>query len=129
MPTGVYVTGKYILLLNPDMRVFPDTFGGMISFMDSNKEVGVGSCRLVSETGENVPHIRKFPNILDQLAIVLKIPHLYPEVLDTYLEKDFDYEKQSEVDSVRGAFFMIRREVLDAIGRLDQRYFIWFYCG
>ncbi len=124
--------GRYVLLLNPDMRVFPDTLEEMVSFMDANEKAGVASCRLVDEAGENIPHVRRFPTLLDQLAIVLKIPHVYPEVLDKYLMKDFDYDKESEVDSVRGAFFMIRREVLDAIGRLDSRYFVWFeevdYC-
>jgi len=124
--------GKYILLLNPDMRVFPDSLEKMFQFMERRTDAGIASCRLVKENGENIPHVRKFPTLLDQLAIVLKLPHIYPEVLNKYLMSDFDYNKEAEVDSVRGSFFMIRRKVLDAIGRLDQRYFIWFeevdYC-
>ncbi|MDA3840517.1 MAG: glycosyltransferase family 2 protein [Patescibacteria group bacterium] len=124
--------GKYVLLLNPDMQVFPDTFQKMFEFMERRTDVGVASCRLIDAQGKNIPHVRKFPTLLDQLAIVLKIPHVYPEVLDKYLMKDFDYNKESEVDSVRGSFFMIRKEVIDAIGKLDERYFIWFeevdYC-
>ncbi len=124
--------GKYILLLNPDMQIFPDTLQNMFDFMERRTDAGVGSCKLVNEKGENIPHVRKFPKLLDQLAIVLKLPHVFPEVVDNYLMRDFDYDKEAEVDSVRGAFFMIRREVIDAIGRLDERYFVWFeevdYC-
>jgi len=69
---------------------------------------------------------------MDQLAIVLKVPHVFPSVLDRYLCKGFDYSRDGQVDSVRGAFFMIRREVIDRIGGLDERYFVWFeevdYC-
>lgn len=124
--------GRYVLLLNPDMRVPSGTLSGMAGWMDKHPEAGVAGCRLVNEKGENVPHVRRLPTVWDQLAIVLKLPHLFPGVLDKYLYKDFDYGREAEVDSIRGSFFMIRRELLDKIGGLDERYFIWFeevdYC-
>jgi len=39
---------------------------------------------------------------------------------------DFDYAKEARVDSIRGSFFMIRRELMDKIGMLDEGFFIWF---
>ena len=120
--------GRYVLLLNPDMRVFPGTLEDMVKFMDepANSKVGVAGCYLVSEAGETVPHVRRFPTIKDQLAILLKLPHLFPRVLDSYMMTDFDYSKEAWVDSIRGSFFMIRRELMDKIGMLDERFFIWF---
>ncbi|MDO8505394.1 MAG: glycosyltransferase family 2 protein [bacterium] len=120
--------GRYVLLLNPDMRVFPGTLDGMVQFMDEprNEKVGVAGCHLVSAASETVPHVRRFPAIKDQLAIMLKVPHLFPRVLDRYMMADFDYTKEARVDSIRGSFFMIRRKVLDTIGLLDEGFFIWF---
>ncbi len=120
--------GRYVLLLNPDMRVFPGTLDGMVKFMDEprNEKAGVAGCHLVSAAGETVPHVRRFPILKDQLAIMLKVPHLFPRVLDRYMMADFDYTKEARVDSIRGSFFMIRREVLDKIGLLDEGFFIWF---
>lgn len=118
--------GRYILLLNPDMRVLPGTLEGMVKWMDAHSEAGVAGCHLVKENRETVPHIRRFPTVWDQLAIVLKSPHIFPSVLNKYLCKDFDYIKEQEVDSIRGSFFMIKREVIEKIGALDERYFIWF---
>lgn len=124
--------GRYVLLYNPDMKCFVDTFEKMIKWMDQHSEVGVGGCRLVKEDGSDFQHIRRYPKLSDQLAIVLKLPHIFPKILNKYLQVDFDYEKQAEVDSIRGSFFMIRREVINKIGGLDERYFIWFeevdYC-
>ncbi len=124
--------GRFILLLNPDMRLFPETLKNMISFLDSRPEVGVAGCRLLDEKGEVVPHVRRFPRLSDQLAIVLKIPHFLPWVLNGYLQKNFDYSREAEVDSIRGSFFMIRKKTLEDLGKLDERYFIWFeevdYC-
>ncbi|MBN2853979.1 hypothetical protein JXK06_00375, partial [Patescibacteria group bacterium] len=69
--------------------------------------------------------------LFDQLMIVLKVPHLMPSVLDSYLLPNFDYEKATKVDSIRGAFFLINKESYKKISAqdrplLDERYFIWF---
>lgn len=124
--------GRYVLLLNPDMRVGKDTLNDMVRWMDMHKEAGVAGCRLVDESGNVVPHVRRFPRFLDQAAIVLKVPHILPFVLNKYMMKSFDYDRTSVVDSIRGSFFMIRDEVIEKLGGLDERYFIWFeevdYC-
>ncbi len=126
--------GRYVLLLNPDMRVLPNTLPDMVKFMDDHKEAGVAGCHLIDINNKTVPHVRKFPTILDQGSIVLKLPHIFSTILDKYLMKDFNYNgvEPVAVDSIRGSFFMIRREVIEKIGGLDERYFIWFeevdYC-
>ena len=124
--------GRYILLLNPDMRVFDDTLSRMISWLDRHGQAWVAGCRLIDESARVIRQVRRFPKLTDQLAIILKIPHLFPAVLNKYLNHDFDYAKSAQVDSIRGGFFMIRREALEKIGLLDEQYFLWFeevdYC-
>ena len=125
-------SGRYILLLNPDMRVFDDTLSNMISWMNHHESAAVAGCKLVSENSEIVKHVRRFPGLFDQLAIIFKIPHLIPGILNKYLRNDFDYNKSARADSIRGGFFMIRTEVIKKVGLLDERFFLWFeevdYC-
>lgn len=125
-------SGRYILLLNPDMRVFDDTLSNMVSWLNLHKQVWVAGCRLVDESAGTIKQVRRYPALLDQLIIVLKIPHLFPAVLNKYLRNDFYYSKSGPVDSIRGSFFMIRKEAIRQIGSLDERYFLWFeevdYC-
>lgn len=118
--------GDYILLLNPDMRVNNNTLSGMIAWMRKHDDVGVATCKLLKADGTIIPHVRRYPTVWDQSAIVLKIAHLFPKLLDKYLWRDFDYSKEAEVDSVRGSFFMMPCEVVQKLGGLDERYFIWF---
>lgn len=124
--------GRYVLLLNPDMRLFDDTLSRMVSWADSHDKAWVIGCRLIDESARIIKQVRRFPALVDQLAIILKIPHIFPAVLNRYLMNDFDYSKSASVDSIRGGFFMIRREAINKVGLLDERYFLWFeevdYC-
>ncbi|HKK53922.1 MAG TPA: glycosyltransferase family 2 protein [Patescibacteria group bacterium] len=117
--------GKYILLLNPDMKLERGTLNNFIIWLKNNPQADIASCKLVDEKGNIVRHVRRFPRFCDQLAIVLKLPHLLSRVLNKYLRKDFDYNQSSKVDSVRGAFFAIKKDSFKN-NLLDERYFLWF---
>jgi len=119
---------EFILLLNPDMRVLPGTLEGMVKFMRDkrNARVGVAGCHLVDEREQTVPHVRRFPRLLDQLATLTKFGRVAPRLLDRYLITNFDYSHEARVDSIRGSFFCIRRKLIEQIGPLDERFFIWF---
>ena len=124
--------GEYVLLLNPDMRVFPETLINIYLWMKDNEQAWVVGCRLIDENGDIVKHVRRFPRFSDQILIALKLPHFMPGVLNNYLRNDFDYDKEACVDAVRGGFFMIKRAAIEKIGLLDERFFVWFeevdYC-
>lgn len=122
-------SGEFLLFLNPDMRVSTGSLDKMVEWMRSHQDVGLASCKLVDEKGDLNADAqpRRFPGLFDQLAIILKLPHLFPQILDRYMFKGFDADKEQEVDSVRGSFMIIRREVLEKLGfAFDHRYFIWF---
>lgn len=122
-------TGEFILFLNPDMRVMPGSLEKMVQYMREHTDVGIASCRLTDENGATNADAkpRRFPRLLDQLAVTLKIAKIFPGLLNSYLYNDFDPSKEQEVDSVRGSFMLTRRSVIDRLGwAFDPRYFIWF---
>ena len=121
--------GEFLLFLNPDMRVEEGSLDKMVEWMRGHQDVGVASCKLVDQYGKlnrsALP--RRFPTVWDQLAIILKLPHLFPGILNHYLYKDFNTDVEQEVDSVRGSFMIMRRQVYEKLGwAFDPRYFIWF---
>lgn len=122
-------TGEYILFLNPDMELSAGSLDTMIAWMEANPDVGLASPKLVDEHGnlnlDATP--RRFPRVWEQLALIFKVPHLFPRMLDKYHMRDFDADLEQDVDSVRGAFMLLRREVVDTLGwGFDPRYFIWY---
>ncbi|MCF6276643.1 MAG: glycosyltransferase family 2 protein [Candidatus Magasanikbacteria bacterium] len=122
-------TGKYILFLNPDMQVEKGSLEKIVKWMEGKKDVGLASVKLINEKGEvNLEaRPRRFPKVWEQVLLILKIHHIFPNILNEYLMGEFDFNKEQEVDSVRGSFMIIRREILDKLGwGFDPRYFIWF---
>jgi hypothetical protein len=128
-------SGRYVLLLNPDTLPNEKTFSDLIKWLDANEQAAIAGVKLLNKKNEIIYHVRSFPTIFDQLAVVLKLPHISPGILNGYLRKDFDYEKAQKVDSVRGGFMAIRRSFLsEIIGKerlkngelLDERFFLWF---
>lgn len=124
-------TGRFILLLNPDMLVQPDTLDKVLTWAQNNPQALVTSPRLLTPTGANIRHVRRFPKFFDQLMVVLKVPHIFPAVLNTYLDVGFNYQAAARVDSVRGSFFLINRENYKKMSGgqepfLDEGYFLWF---
>ncbi len=120
--------GEYILFLNPDMRLNPGSLDVLVAWMRSRPHVGIVGPRLVKEDGSlNLAATpRRFPTLLSQLAILLKLPHLFPEITNHYLARDLDLDQEQPVDSVRGSCLLTRRALLGALGfAFDPRYFLW----
>ncbi len=124
--------GEVLLLLNPDMLVEEGAIDVTYEKLMNDKSIGVLGIRLNKESGQPIENVRRFPDIISQLFILLKLSHVFPKIMNHYLYRDFDYAKSQEVDQVRGSFFAFRRELLDTVGYLDAGFHIWFeevdYC-
>lgn len=122
--------GRYVLLLNPDTVIIDGALDKIVNFMDEHASAGIAGCRLLNADKTPQLSVRRFPGFFDHFAMMFKLHHLFR--LKHYLMTGFDYAREREVDQVMGAFFLIRRSVIEKIGLLDERYYIWFeevdYC-
>ena len=123
--------GRYVLLLNPDTEIFDNILPAVITELDTHQEWGIAGCKILNPDQSLQGSVRRFPDWFSQTLILLKLRQLgfFRKFLRSYLAKDFDYNALSEVDQVMGAFFMMRREVIDEVGLLDEKYFYWFEEG
>ncbi|MFA6130705.1 MAG: glycosyltransferase family 2 protein [Patescibacteria group bacterium] len=125
--------GRYLLLLNPDTRFSNETLATMVKRLDENNEVGIASGLIRYPDGSLQESIRRFPTVLDQLLILLKVPHLCTTAtVDRYMMREANPMQTQDVDSIMGAFMFLRRACLEDVGLFDEQYFIWFeevdYC-
>jgi hypothetical protein len=118
----------YVLLLNPDTEVYEGTLDHVLGTMEERPDVGMLGCRLVRPDG-TLDHAakRSFPTPAAALAHFTGIGRL-PGAgarLAQYRAPHLDEHAVGEVDAVNGAFMLVRREAMDAVGLLDEGY--WLY--
>ncbi len=118
--------GDICILLNPDMLVDEGAFERAAKELIQDRGIGVLGIKLIGQNGKPVSNVRRFPTFGSQLAILLKLQHLFPSLVARYMATDFDYDRSQDVDQVRGSFFAFRREMLERVGYLDDGYHIWF---
>lgn len=121
-------TGKYVLLLNPDTVVAEDTFHKVISFMEQRPQVGGLGTRMIDGSGNFLKESKRglpTPEVafykMFGLSALFKKSKRFGQYHLSFLP-----EKQNHpVDILAGAFMCMRRDVLDEIGLLDEKYFMY----
>lgn len=120
--------GRHILLLNNDTRVLADSMGRTIDFLDKNPDVGAAGLKLLNQDGSLQLSCRRFPSFSQALfnhnSILTQVFPNNP-FSRSYLMTDIQRDVVQDVDWVSGACLFIRREVIDAIGGLDERFFMY----
>jgi N-acetylglucosaminyl-diphospho-decaprenol L-rhamnosyltransferase len=120
--------GRHLLLLNPDTVAHPGAVATLSRHLDAFPEVGVVAARLLNPDGTLQYSCRRFPRPLSiffgRYALLTR---LFPRnrVSSDYLYLDWDHASARPVDWVSGACLMIRREVFDRVGGLDDGYFLF----
>lgn len=120
--------GLYILLLNSDTVIQPDTLETMISFMDAHPTVGASGCKVVLPNGELDKACRRgFPTPSASFYYAFGFSKLFPNVprFNQYQLGYLDPDESYPVDCLVGAFMMVRREVIDQVGGLDEEFFMY----
>ncbi len=119
------IEGRYVLLLNTDAFVSPDTLEKTIAYMDKNRKCGVLGVKLVGREGDLQPSCRYFPTPLNLFLQRTGLNRLFP---GTRLVDDmsWNHDLARECDWVPGCYFLLRKEVIEEIGLFDERYFL--YC-
>ena len=114
----------FVLVLNPDTRVTPDTLDALVDLMAQRAELGICGCRLLRDDGTPDHAARRsFPTVasaLGHFAGLGRRPRA-PQRFAQYVAPDV----AGPVDAVNGAFMLIRRQALDEVGLFDEGY--WMY--
>jgi GT2 family glycosyltransferase len=121
-------TGRFILLLNPDTVVPEDGLSRAVEALESRPAVGMLGCKLVQQDGRlDKACKRGIPTPLGSLAYFTGLSRLAPRsrLLASYTAGHVGEDETALVDAVNGAFMLVRRQALDEVGPLDERY--WLY--
>lgn len=114
--------GRYVCLLNNDARLSPEALSILAAHLDAHPGVGVVAPQLLHEDGRRQHSFDNFPSFatvfLNKSLLRLLAPGRFPS-------KKQEHAGPLDVESVIGACMMVRRELVDRIGGLDESFFLF----
>jgi N-acetylglucosaminyl-diphospho-decaprenol L-rhamnosyltransferase len=124
-------TPNYFLLLNPDTTVRPRAISTLLEFMRTNPRVGIAGSRLEDQDGTPQRSAFRFPSILGELESGLRLG-VVTRLLHGQAIAPPVRNEAHVTDWVAGASMIVRREVIENVGLMDEGYFLYFeevdYC-
>lgn len=118
----------FVLFLNPDTRLMPGSLERPVRYLRSPESAGVGivGIQLVDASGHVARNTSRMPTAWSLLGNSLGLDRVMPSVFPPLLDTDWAHDETRNVDQVMGAFFLVRREVFEALGGFDERFFVYF---
>ncbi len=118
--------GRYTLILNPDTEVISDALATMVAYADANPDVGVVGPQLLNEDRSIQSSRRRFPTLATALFESTWLQPCAPRrLLARYYVQDQPDDATLDVDWIKGAALMARREAIEQVGPMDEGYFMY----
>lgn len=119
-------SGRHILLLNSDTLVHGDVLAQSVAYLDRHQNVGAMGCRVLNTDGSVQLTCGQFPtlfNLLLQTSGLNKLP--WPQFFGRQQMSHWARDTERPVQTISGCYLMLRREVLQHVGPLDEDFFFF----
>jgi hypothetical protein len=121
-----HAKSEYLLFLNPDAALYADTLPKALAFMQdpANSKVGICGVQLLDEAGHVSRSCARFPSAVGFAAHAVGLDRFSPRL--GHFMAEWDHAQTRQVDQVIGAFFLVRRNLFEALHGFDERFFVYF---
>lgn len=120
-----HCTAEYILLLNPDCEVYQASLASSIAFMNDRREIGVLGVKQLDREGHVLRGAARSPKPIHFINHILGLNNISSRLFPQMIMHDWDHLDSREVDHVIGSFMLIRKQIIEEIGFMDERYFVY----
>ncbi|MEJ7570000.1 MAG: glycosyltransferase family 2 protein [Gaiellaceae bacterium] len=120
-------SGRYVLILNADAWLTEGSLGRLVAFADEHPEAAVVGPRLSNPDGTLQRSVRGVPTLWRLATEYFFLRKLAPRthLLNAFYAGDFGHDRVREAEVVMGACMLVRREAIDAVGPLDEDFFLF----
>jgi N-acetylglucosaminyl-diphospho-decaprenol L-rhamnosyltransferase len=117
--------GRYLLLLNTDAFVAPDSVRQTMRYLDEHPACALLGARLVGRDGVLQPSCRYFPTPWNEFVARAGLQRFFPRtrMID---DMSWDHASPRECDWVPGCYYLVRKSVVDQVGLFDPRFFLYY---
>jgi hypothetical protein len=120
--------GLYRMQLNPDTLIHPGMFDTLLDFMESHPSVGICGPKVLNRDGSLQKSCRRGDSRpWAVISYFLGLSRLFPRsrFFGRYHQNHLPEDEINPVDGVSGSCMLIRKDVLEAIGFLDEQFFAY----
>ena len=119
---------KYVLLLNPDTILKEESIRVMKDFLDGNPAYGACAPLMLNPDGTRQFSVRNFPTYWRMFCEFSLLAYIFPKskLFGSWKAKYMNYSVEQDIEQPMAAAFMIRSDLLDKIGNMDERFRMFF---
>jgi hypothetical protein len=119
--------GRWFLLLNADAWVVGAAVARLVAFAGAHPDAGLVGPRLLNPDGSLQRSVRGFPTPWRLATEYFFLRKLAPRsrLLNGYYAGGFGHDEPRQIEWVMGACMLVRREAVDAVGPLDESFFLF----
>ena len=127
-PTGAARQDVWVLLVNSDLFVAPETIARLVEFAEADPTIGIVGPRVERPDGSlDLACRRSFPTPANAFFKLAGLSRRFPgnARLAAYNLTNLDERALTEVDAVTGACMLVRLSAIDRVGLLDEDFFMY----
>ncbi len=118
--------GRYVLLLNSDTEILGNVLEQSVKYMDMHPDVGAMGCRVLNPDGTLQRTCFMFPSLLNLILLTLGVENLrWPRAFGRRQMLNWNRDTERDVEVVTGCYLLVRREVVEHVGMLDEAFFFY----
>jgi GT2 family glycosyltransferase len=120
-------SGDYVSLINSDVSVPAGCLEKMITYLKEHNDIGMLGPKMILSDGTVGQSCMRFPTVWNWFCSALALDSIFKKstTIGNFMMTDFTYDTTQDVDLLTGWFWMVRREALDKVGKLDERFFMY----
>ncbi|MEO5967835.1 MAG: glycosyltransferase family 2 protein [Ferruginibacter sp.] len=120
--------GEFILFLNPDTIVPEDCFVKCLNFIKTTSNCGALGVKMLDGSGGFLKESKRgFPGAIASFFRLSGLTFLFPKskTISSYYAGNLSKNEDNEIDIIAGAFFMVKKSILNKVGGFDEQFFMY----
>lgn len=119
--------GRYLCLVNSDVRVLKDCITSLLDYCEIHPEVGMAGPRVIGGDGKLQRSCRGFPTLWNMLCRATALDRMFPgtKLFCGYSLSYWEHNTRRPVDILSGCFWLVRKAAIRDVGLLDESFFMY----
>ena len=119
--------GRYVLLLNSDTILLDNAVAKTVRFADANPDAAVFGCKVLNPDRTIQRTCFMYPSVLNMFLAATYLYKIFPK--SRFFGREhmtwWGFDEAREVETICGCFSLVRKEAIDQVGPMDERYFVY----